>query len=154
MTYIKKILILCAAPLFMACTVQNSDGGVVKQGVYGTVTWVSGNMMPSPDEPKATEGRPVERQINIYKVVTVNEVQGSAPLFSLIEGKLVKSVRSNSKGFYKCELEPGEYSVFVLEKNGEFFANISNSRGQINPITVQSNNGVKFDVQINYKAAY
>lgn len=154
MTYIKKILILCAAALFMACVVQNRDGKGVKQGVYGTVTWVSGNMMPSPDEPRASEGRPVERQINIYKVVTINEVEGTAPLYRAVQGKLVKSVKSNSKGYYECELEPGDYSVFVVEKNGELFANISNGRGQINPITVQSNNGVKFDIQINYQAAY
>ncbi|MDQ8003602.1 MAG: hypothetical protein REI64_02315 [Pedobacter sp.] len=138
----------------MACTVQNQDGKSVKQGVYGNVTWLSGNMMPSPDEPRAMEGRPVERQINIYKVVTFNQVQGNAPLFKAIEGKLVKSVKSNAKGFYQCDLDPGVYSVFVLEKNGELFANISNGRGQINPITVQSGNSTKLDIQINYEAAY
>ncbi len=155
MTYIKKnITILCSMFLLMSCTLQNNARPSIKQGVYGYVYWVQGNMMPSPDEPKANGGRAVEKQINIYKVATFKDVEGQAPLFTKINAQLVKAIKSNSKGFYQCELPPGKYSIFTIEEKNSFFANSFNGEGEINTVEIVAGQKVKLDINVNYKAAY
>jgi len=154
MTSIKNIAILCLALLFVSCTLQNNGEMKMKQGVYGDVYWVQGNMMPSPDEPRANQGRPIERQINIYKVATFKEVEGQAPLFTKINTELFKTVKSNSKGFYQCELPPGKYSIFTVEEKNSYFANTFNGEGEINTVEITAGQKVKLDININYKAAY
>ena len=154
MTYIKKIAFLCLLLPLMSCSLQKEGLPKIKQGFFGTVTWVEGNMMPSPDAPKSTGARTVEREIRIYEVVTFKQVQGEAPLFSGVEGKLVKTVKSNAKGFFECELPIGIYSIFTVEEGGKLFANNFDGNGQINSIAVTQGGIVKMDIQINYKAAY
>lgn len=154
MTYIKKISILCLMVSFMSCLLQKEGEPKVKQGVYGKVTWLQGNLMPSPDEPRSTEGKLIERQLNIYEVVTFNEVQGQAPLFASINAKLIKTVKSNSQGFYECELPSGTYSIFTVESDGKFFANNFDGKGQINPIEIKQGSSIALNIQINYKAVY
>lgn len=154
MTYTKKLSILCLSVLIMSCSLQKGGTSKIKQGIYGTVTWLQGNMMPSPDEPRATNGNPIARTLNIYEVVTFKEVEGQAPLFNSVKGKLIKSVKSNNKGFYECELPAGTYSVFTVEPEGGFFANSFDGNGQINAITVGQNEIIKLDILVNYKAAY
>ena len=154
MTSIKNIAILCLALLFVNCTLQKNSNMSIKQGVYGNVYWVEGNMMPSPDAPKANNGRPIERQINIYKVTTFKDVEGQAPLFTKVSTELVKTVKSNSKGFYQCELSPGKYSIFTVEEKGSYFANSFNGEGEINTVEIVAGQKVKLDISINYKAAY
>jgi len=154
MTSIKNIAILCLVILFVSCTLQNNGKMSIKQGVYGDVYWIQGNMMPSPDAPRANNGRPIERQINIYKITTFKDVEGQAPLFTKISTELVKTIKSNSKGFYQCELPPGKYSIFTIEEKNSFFANNFNAEGEINTVEIVAGQNVKLDISINYKAAY
>lgn len=154
MTYIKKVSILCLIGVIIGCSLQKDGMPKTKQGIYGSVNWLQGNMMPSPDEPRSVDGSPIERQLNIYEVVTLEQTEGQAPLFTKINGKLVKTVKSNAKGFYECELPVGTYSVFTVEPEGVFFANSFDGKGQINAVTIERDSVLKFDVQINYKAAY
>lgn len=154
MTYIKKIAFLCLFIPFMSCALQKEGTVKVKQGVFGKVTWIEGNMMPSPDAPKSVGAGGIEREIRIYEAVTFKEVQGEAPLFTSIKGKLVKTVKSNAKGFYECELPAGEYSIFTVEEGAKLFANNSDGDGKINTVKIENGKVVQLDIQINYKAAY
>lgn len=150
----KKVSTFCLMLLIMSCTLQKEGIPKIKTGIYGSITWLQGNMMPSPDEPNAANGNPIARTINIYEVVTFDDVQGEAPLFMAIKRKLVKTVKANSKGFYECELPAGVYSVFTVEPDGSFFANSFDGNGQINAVKIEQNRLSKLDIQINYKAAY
>jgi hypothetical protein len=154
MTYIKKIAFLCFLIPLMSCSVQKEGTPKIKQGVFGSVTWVEGNMMPSPDAPKSAGKKGVEREIQIYEVVTFKDVKGEAPLFEKVIGKLVKTVKSNAKGFYECELPVGQYSVFTVEEGTKLFANNSDGEGKINSVKIENGKVVQLDIQINYKAAY
>ena len=138
----------------MSCVVQTNKQPKIKQGVYGNVTWLEGNMMPSPDEPRAMSGRPIERTINIYEIVNFKDVIGQAPLFTSINKKLVRIVKTNKNGYYECELPPGFYSVFSRETESSFFANSFNGKGEISSVEVKSQAITKLDIVINYKAAY
>jgi len=150
----KKIATLWLMMLIMSCSLQKEGMPNIKQGIYGSLTWLQGNMMPSPDEPRAVDGNPIQRTVNIYEVVTFKDVQGQAPLFTQIKGKLVKTIKSNSKGFYECELPVGTYSVFTVEPEGNFFANSFDGNEQINAVKVGPSGVIKLDIQINYKATY
>ncbi|WP_138765831.1 carboxypeptidase regulatory-like domain-containing protein [Pedobacter xixiisoli] len=138
----------------MSCSLQKEGLPKIKQGVFGTVTWVEGNMMPSPDAPESAGARTIEREIRIYEALTFKQVKGEAPLFTAVEGKLVKTIKSNAKGFFKCELPVGSYSIFSVESEGKLFANNFDGNGLINAVTVTQGEAVKLDIQINYKAAY
>ncbi len=154
MTYLKKMATPFVIILLMSCAVQNNERPKIKQGVYGNVTWLEGNMMPSPDEPRAMNGRPIERTITIYAIANLKDVIGQAPLFTAINKKLVKTVKTNKSGYYECELPPGFYSVFSKESENSFFANSYNGKGEISSVEVKSGVVAKLDIVINYKAAY
>lgn len=154
MTYIKKIAFLCLVLQLTNCSLQKENKPKINQGVFGTVTWVEGNMMPSPDSPKSAGARTVAREIKIYEAVTFSQAQGEAPLFTAIEGKLVKTITSNAKGFFECELPAGTYSIFTVEEGGKLFANSFDANGKINAINVKQEETIRLDIQINYKAAY
>lgn len=154
MTYIKKITFLCLLFSFISCAVHEQGTANLKQGVFGAVSWVEGNMMPSPNAPKSTGKKDVIREIRIYEVVTFKDVEGEAPLFEKVKGKLVKTVKSNAKGFYKCELPAGRYSIFTVEEGAKLFANNFDGDGTINAVQIEAGKVVQLDIQINYKAAY
>ena len=154
MIYLKKITVPCLIILLMSCVVKNNVQPKIQQGVYGQVTWLEGNIMPSPDEPKSTNGQPIERSICIYKVATLSETIGQAPLFSSVNSKLVKIVKTNTNGDYECELPIGVYSIFTKEPNFGYFANSFNGKGQISMVEVKKGSVVRWNINIDYKASY
>ncbi|WAC42308.1 hypothetical protein [Pedobacter sp. SL55] len=145
---------VCLLAILTGCVTKKEATPKIKQGVFGTLNWIEGNMMPSPDEPKTTRHKVVARELQIYEVVTFKDVEGEAPLFTKVKGRLVKTVKSTTSGFYECELPVGEYSVFTVEPDGKLFANNFDGGGKINAISVMPENQIKLDIQINYKAAY
>lgn len=126
----------------------------IKQGVFGKVVWVQGNMMPSPDLPTSGNGKPARRTIKIYKHATFNQVNGEAPLFESIKTKLIRTVKSDENGYYQAKLLPGKYSIFTLEEDGKLFANLFDGEGLISAFEVKFDEVVTFDIKINYKAHY
>ncbi len=138
----------------MSCAVQGNDRTKIKQGVYGNVRWLEGNMMPSQDESKSADRHPIERNICIYEVTTLSEAIGQAPLFSSVNSKLVKIVKTNANGYYECELPIGVYSIFTVEPTVGFFANSFNGKEQISIVQVEKDSLVRWNITINYKASY
>ncbi|RZK41152.1 MAG: carboxypeptidase regulatory-like domain-containing protein [Pedobacter sp.] len=126
----------------------------IKQGVFGQVLWLEGNFMPSPDQPNRSKSLGVVRDVYIYKAIKVNQTTGESPLFSNINGELVAKVKTNKIGYFQCSLAPGKYSVFTAEEDSKFFGSISDGEGYINPFEVQAGQVTRFDISINYKAAY
>jgi hypothetical protein len=140
--------------LATSCTAKKNSYSNVKQGIRGTVRWVEGNLMPSPDEPNLGKGKTVQRQLLIYEAVNFSGVEGQAPLFKKINAVLVKEVKSNINGIFACQLPEGVYSVFTLEPNGVLFANSFDGNGFINTIKVEHGRVSEMNIEINYKAAY
>lgn len=154
MTYIKNIACLWLGLALVSCVLQKENTPKIKQGLFGTVTWLEGNRMPSPEMPKSTGPKAIVREIKIYEAVTFEQVQGEAPLFRSVKGKLLKTVKSNAKGFFECELPIGDYSVFTVEEDGKLFANSFDGNGLINGVKVTQDGKVRLDIQVNYKAAF
>lgn len=126
----------------------------IKQGVFGKVLWVEGNVMPSPSAPNRGGGRPVERTLHIYEITQLSQVEGQSPLFNRVKTKLVAKVKSNREGYFQCKLKPGKYSIFTLEEEGQLFANSFDDNGSITPFEVKVNEVTNYPITINYKAFY
>ncbi|MBX2971434.1 MAG: carboxypeptidase regulatory-like domain-containing protein [Cyclobacteriaceae bacterium] len=136
------LLILAMIPAFA----QN-------QGISGRVEWVSGNQMPGPDRP-ATKAKGIKREIWIYQPTTIAEVEASEGVFfSNVKTTLVKKAKSNCKGRFRVNLPPGEYSIFIKEKNG-LFANQFDGLNRIHCVTVKPGEFTEITVLVNYEAAY
>lgn len=127
---------------------------VAKQGICGTVVEKRGNHMPGPDRPTPT-GRPVERDVLIYPVLTTDQVTATDDgFYSNIPGQPVKTVRSDKQGrFCVYGLPAGTYSVLVREPKG-LYANLLDIDGRINPITVKKQRVANVAIQITHQAVF
>ncbi|MDN5215433.1 carboxypeptidase regulatory-like domain-containing protein [Fulvivirgaceae bacterium BMA12] len=126
----------------------------IKQGIKGTITWLEGNLMPGPDSNiKAKEGKPVVRQIYVYKLVNVKETESEGSFFTKVKGNLVKKSQSTEAGDFYIQLPVGEYSIFVKEEKG-LYANLFDGNSNINPVVVNKNKVTEIALKIDYKAFY
>ncbi len=151
-TRIFLFAILCCSLSF--CSSIKDGKSSIKQGVFGKVTWMQGNFMPSPDRQPAKESTPALRTVYIYKLTKLSATEGDSPLFTKINGALVAKVKTNKDGYFQCKLAPGKYSIFTLEEDGKFFANLFDGEGNITPFEVKVGEVTRYDISVNYKAAF
>jgi len=137
----------------ISCSTIKDGNPTIKQGVFGRVLWLEGNMMPSPDV-KTAGGKPVVRTIHIYRITNTNETVGQSPLFNSVQSKLVATAKTNKDGYFQCELLPGRYSIFTVEEDDKLFANLFEGNGEITPFEVKANQVSTYNININYKAFY
>lgn len=145
-------VILCSSLSF--CSSIKDGKSSIPQGVFGKVTWAEGNFMPSPDRPQINRSVGVERTVYVYSLTKMSEAEGEAPLFLRINTRLVAKVKANKEGYFQCKLPPGKYSIFTLEEEGKFFANLFDGEGNITPFQVTAKEVTRYDINVNYKAAY
>ena len=126
----------------------------IKQGVFGKVTWSQGNLMPSPDAPKANGSKAVVREVHIYKLTNLSETEGESPLFIKLKTQLIAKAKTDTNGYFQCKLKPGNYSIFTAEEEGKLFANLFEGDGSIMPFEVKANKVTIVNININYKAFY
>ena len=142
----------CCALSF--CSSVKDAKSSIKQGVFGRVLWMQGNFMPSPDRPQQNGGTPAVRTIYIYSSTKLSEAEGESPLFSKINKDVIAQVKTNKQGYFQCKLPPGKYSIFTLEDDGKFFANLFDGEGNITPFEVKEDSVTRYDINVNYKAAF
>jgi hypothetical protein len=123
-----------------------------KQGICGKVFWVSGNQMPGPGSNVSSQ-QGVAREIFIYKITTLQDVDQKETFFSNIKTEFVTKSFSNTDGSFKIKLPPGAYSVFVNDPQG-FFANLFDKENRINPTIVKPNQFSWMTINIDYEASY
>ena len=151
-----KLLLLFS--VFLLAIANRSCEESVDQGLAGQVRWLEGNLMPTiGEEGESTEkdhkGKPVQREIHIYELTSMDEATSNGTFFSNLKTELVKTVETNKEGEFIVELPVGRYSVFVQEEQG-LFANSFDGEGHINPVEVKEGEVSKIVIQINYKAVY
>lgn len=154
MKYTTISLLVIISFMLNSCGSVKNGTYSIKQGVFGKVVWLQGNMMPSPDLPVRGNGNPIQRTIKIYEHTSFSQVNGEAPLFVNLKTKLIKTIKSDKNGYYQATLLPGKYSIFTLEEEGKLFANSFDGEGLISCFEVKPNEVVTFDIKINYKANY
>ncbi|MEM7106874.1 MAG: carboxypeptidase regulatory-like domain-containing protein [Bacteroidota bacterium] len=124
----------------------------VKQGIRGRVLWIEGNQMPGPGR-KSTEGKPVIRELFIYKVLKLSDLTRVGALFSQPNQEPILIVKTNEAGEFQANLDEGVYSILTREETG-FFANSFDGSSNVMPVEVTTGNYTLVNISINYKAVY
>lgn len=153
----KMTIVLLACFLTATCTNPPTQKlpKQIKQGISGQVIWLEGNLMPSIDQPDANtrQGKPVVREIHVYKLVNVKETESQDGFFIKVKGTPVKKSYSDASGNFSIPLPIGEYSVFVKEEQG-LYANLFDGKYNVNPVVVNRNKITEIKLKIDYKAVY
>ena len=127
-----------------------------KQGICGTVTELRGNQMPGPDQPKPNPGKAVVREVEIFAVLTMDQVVSNDAGFitDTNDAKPVKKTKTDKRGkFCVYGLPVGAYSVLVREPQGLYY-NISDTSNRINPVTVRKGKVSNSIVQLTHGASF
>jgi len=130
---------------------RNNEKVTINQGVWGDVWFWEGNFMPM------SRGKicQVQRMIYIFELTKMSEVEaiGYTPFYSAINTDLVTTTESDTNGFFQVELEPGSYSLFVMEDTS-YYSNLFDSGGAIFPVKIESGKVTEVRFDITYEASY
>ena len=156
----KKILLIALAMLSLIACEKKSDvetpaeSPTITQGIYGQVKERYGNWEPVWDPNDNSRGyRPIVRDIYVYEYTTIKDFD-QAYIDCLypadkMPNPLVATTTSKENGFYQLHLEPGKYSVFMLEE-GNMYATGGDGYGGLNPITIGVGSLLRYDLILNH----
>lgn len=159
----KKILLIALAMLsLMACENKEKKNDVetpieaptITQGIYGQVRERYGNWEPVWDPNDNSRGyRTIVRDIYVYEYTTIKDfdqphIDCLYPADKMPK-PLVAKTTSKENGFYQLQLEPGKYSVFMLEE-GNMYATGGDGYGGINSFTIEVGSLLRFDLILNH----
>ena len=155
----KKIVLIILAMLSLIACEKKSDvetpieSPTITQGIYGQVKERYGNWQPFRD-PDGTWGfRPIVRDIYVYEYTTIKDFDqlyiGYIYPANKMPKPLVATTTSKEDGFYEIQLEPGKYSVFILE-DGSMCANWDDENGGLQPVTIEEGSLLRFDLILNH----
>jgi hypothetical protein len=134
---------------------ENSAKVTIKNGVWGTVSFMEGNCMPIIDPQTTTcKNCPVKRIVRIYQYTTENQAvkSGTISFYDSFSTQLVKQIETDDNGFFQTDLPAGKYTMVVIE-NGKLYTSSGDIYGGINPFTYSS--GIeKINFTITYKAYF
>ena len=144
---IKRSFYLLMVALFLNCS--NS-----KVLVRGKLQKPTGNQMPSPDLPNETPAG-VSGFVYFFEPTLVNMglPTGEVGTFLMTNKTLIAKSLANKEGLFKVKLRPGNYTV-MIGKNGQFYSNISNLEGFINPIVVEKKDNKPLVLSADWDAIY
>ena len=154
----KKIVLIILAMLSLIACEKKSDvetpieAPTITQGIYGQVKERYGNWQPFRD-PDGTWGfRTIVRDIYVYEYTTLFDFDQRYYDYIIPADKmpkpLVATTTSKENGFYQIQLEPGKYSVFILD-NGSMRANGDDENGGLQPITIEEGSLLRFDLLLD-----
>lgn len=142
----RSFILLCLISMSCSSTQQ-------RQGIKGQVFWISGNHLPGLDNPRSVHTG-IQREVFVYHITKLDQAtQIENGFFKEISTELVATTLTKPDGSFKLRLPPGNYSVFVKEKDG-LFANLFNKDNAINPITVKERQYSWLPINVDYKAVY
>jgi len=141
--------------IIVACTSQKkAEKVIITQGISGSVVEEIGNRMPMVDAP-ASSPNPFETTVFVYELVNVKNVEpaNNNGLYTVVNGKLITSVKTDSKGKFSINLPVGKYSLFV-QKNSSFYANRFNAQNDINVYEVNKDALTTATIKVSLNAVY
>lgn len=124
----------------------------IQQGVEGVITQLTGNQMPMVGKP-AAKPRPLAAEVFFYEATTVQQAQGTIPVFSKVNTRMVAKVKSDATGHYQVALAPGSYSIFIKQSTG-LFASETDGAGVLTPVTVVAGQVSQRNITVTLGAAF
>lgn len=132
---------------------ENRGKRTISQGLYGTIGRKEGNCMPMIEGSNSTcQTCAVSRTILIHELTGMDDVTGNMPFFESISTPLIAQVDADANGFFQVSLNPGLYSVFILE-NGNLYANRTGGSSMeygFNPVEIKANKAVEIALFLDY----
>ena len=140
--------------LFLGCLAVNKQSKAqVAQGIQGQVFEQKGNSMPQKDKPMSN-GVGFATQLYVFEPTHIQSAsQISGNLFNQPGTKLIGTFTTDSVGRFKCNLNPGRYSIFVGYQNGYYAINF-NQLNELGIVQVVAGTFVPMEVIISAKASY
>ncbi len=140
------VFVLLSAALFSCSS--------AKVLVAGKVQRIMGNQMPSPDLANEEPGG-FSTTVYFFEPTLVNMglPTGEQGVFMMTDKKLVAKVLAEKDGSFKLKLKPGKYSV-LLGKDGQYYSNISDLEGLINPIEINKSSKKPLVLKADWGAIY
>jgi len=110
--------------------------------------------MPMIDAPRP-QPIPVALTVCIYDSTNLKDVVQShhMPFFSKVNTKLIRTVQSDSTGYFNTSLPEGKYSLFVKVK-GQFYSNLFDEKNNLFLVTVQKNKLTKVEIKVSDEAVF
>jgi hypothetical protein len=119
--------------------VDNAKKVTITNGVWGTVSNIEGNYMPSsPACNSCSSNCAVQRTVKIYQYTLISDAvtsDHSKVFFDSFNTQLVTQIDTDEKGFFQADIPAGHYSIVVVE-NGKLYVNVMDGQGGLNPFTV------------------
>jgi hypothetical protein len=140
------VFVLLSAFLFSCSSSKVLVGGKVQR--------IMGNQMPSPDLANEEPGG-FSTTVYFFEPTLVNMGMptGEQGVFIMTDKKLVAKVLAEKDGSFKLKLKPGKYSV-LLGKDGQYYSNISDLEGLINPIEINKSSKKPLVLKADWGAIY
>ena len=123
-----------------------------RQGIKGHVYLVRGNQMPSPDAPSSKPGG-MKTSLYVYELTNTSQVSQAGAFYRSVSTKLVREIMTDENGYFKANLKPGMYSLFV-KKGDLFYSNIFDDKNNIHPVKVKKGEWTEEDFKADYDAVY
>lgn len=138
-----------------AVRLLNANKVTVTNGVWGTVSTIQGNCMPTTDPKSSTcKAFAIQREVRIYAYTNKSNALPASPVNGLYDSfntTLIKTVTTDGQGFYEATLPDGKYTIVFVE-DGKLYADTYDDQGGITPVVVQHN---KFNLNmVLQRAAY
>jgi len=163
----KSINIICflISFLFFSCNILNTQDNsdiekllknnalkvTISTGLSGTLLMKEGDCMPTipVGRNSSCKEHPISRTINIYEYTGQHNIAGYGPLFDSVNSLLINQCTADQDGFFQVTLDPGKYSVFIME-NDKFYANSFDGLGGIYPIDINADSVGIIELIIDY----
>ena len=155
------LFISCRKNPSQKCNIQqvyasNANKVTIANGVWGTVSSVEGNCMPtSPGCNSCCTHCPAQRTVSIYQFTTVNDAITSDPykvFFDSFNTPLVTQVEADENGFFQAGIPAGKYSIVVIE-NGRLYSITRDGQGGLSPYVLSSGT-TNVNLVMTYKATF
>lgn len=135
---------------------SNAAKVTITTGIWGTVSEMEGNCMPTIGPGSNCTHCPIQRKVKVYAYTLNHQANTAAPgggFYSSFNTTFIKEVLADAEGFYQIDLPAGKYSVAIVE-NGLLYANAGDTHGGINPVEVVNGIITKLDMVMSYKASF
>lgn len=159
MKHTLKFLVITAL-LLTSCGKEKSDeptSPTITEGIYGTVVERWGDWQPHPGSTVDAGETPIANDIYVYEYTMLSDFDNipydvnGVPRFPIdsMPRPLIATTTSASNGFYQIQLDPGSYSVLLLE-NGKLYASGYDFDFGLMPVTVDSGQVVEFNLRLDH----
>jgi hypothetical protein len=151
---VTTLALMLIAGLFLGClTVNKQSKAQITQGIQGQVFEQKGNQMPQKGKP-FSKGFGYATQLYIFEPTNMQSaIQINDNIFRQPSTKLIGTFATDSIGRFKCNLNPGRYSIFVGYQNGYYAASF-NQLNELGIVEVLPETFVPIEVIISTKASY